>query len=226
MFPFFSRSKMSEAPEVNPAPAKTHEPHPLDALTGGAFSAATSGERASRIREWLTTQPAPEQLQEVFKELSGRDKCAARAVRERLDEIRRAKGQEAIAAEWADKAQALLSASKLNIADALAWQRDAAKAGAPLSREPLSLLKVQIADRVKVIEDLQHRVQVQREAAVLLAQRIEVLSTKSWRDAQAALELLRADVARWQEQAQGLTSDASWVSVEARFPQQLESSKA
>ena len=104
-----------------------------------------------------------------------------------------------------------------------AWQRDAAKAGAPLSREPLSLLKVQIADRVKVIEDLQHRVQVQREAAVLLAQRIEVLSTKSWRDAQAALELLRADVARWQEQAQGLTSDASWVSVEARFPQQLES---
>ena len=63
----------------------------------------------------------------------------------------------------------MLSASKLNIADALAWQRDAAKAGAPLSREPLSLLKVQIADRVKVIEDLQHRVQVQREAAVLLA---------------------------------------------------------
>ena len=119
----------------------------------------------------------------------------------------------------------MLSASKLNIADALAWQRDAAKAGAPLSREPLSLLKVQIADRVKVIEDLQHRVQVQREAAVLLAQRIEVLSTKSWRDAQAALELLRADVARWQEQAQGLTSDASWVSVEARFPQQLESSR-
>jgi hypothetical protein len=200
--------------------------HPLDALTGGAFSAATSGERASRIRDWLTTQPAPEQLQEVFKELSGRDKGAARAVRERLDEIRRAKGQEAIAAEWAEKAQALLAASKLNIADALAWQRDAAKAGAPLSREPLSVLKVQIADRVKVIEDLQHRVQVQREAAVLLAQRIEVLSTKSWRDAQAALELLGADVARWQEQALGLASDASWASVEARFPPLLDASKS
>ena len=107
---------MSDAPEVNPAPAKTHEPHPLDALTGGAFSAATSGERASRIRDWLATQPSPEQLQEVFKELSGRDKGAARAVRERLDEIRRAKGQEAIAAEWAEKAQALLAAPKLNIA--------------------------------------------------------------------------------------------------------------
>ena len=216
---------MSDAPEVNPAPAKTHEPHPLDALTGGAFSAATSGERASRIRDWLSTQPAPEQLQEVFKELSGRDKGAARAVRERLDEIRRAKGQEVIAAEWAEKAQALLSAPKLNIADALAWQRDAAKAGAPLSREPLSLLKVQVADRVKVIEDLQHRVQVQREAAVLLAQRIEVLSTKPWRDAYAALELLRADVARWQEQAQELTSDASWASVEARFPPLLDASR-
>ncbi|WP_100409967.1 DUF349 domain-containing protein [Acidovorax sp. 69] len=225
MFPFFSRSKMSDAPEVNPAPAKTHEPHPLDALTGGAFSAATSGERASRIRDWLASQPAPEQLQEVFKELSGRDKGAARAVRERLDEIRRAKGQEAIAAEWAEKAQALLAAPKLNIADALAWQRDAAKAGAPLSREPLSLLKVQVADRVKVIEDLQHRVQVQREAAVLLAQRIEVLSTKPWRDAHAALELLRADVARWQEQAQELTGDASWASVEARFPPLLDASR-
>lgn len=216
---------MSDAPEVNPAPAKTHEPHPLDALTGGAFSAATSGERASRIRDWLTTQPAPEQLQEVFKELSARDKGAARAVRERLDEIRRAKGQEAIAAEWAEKAQALLAAPKLNIADALAWQRDAAKAGAPLSREPLSLLKVQVADRVKVIEDLQHRVQVQREAAVLLAQRIEVLSTKPWRDAQAALDTLRADVGRWQEQAQELTGDASWASVEARFPPLLDASR-
>ena len=216
---------MSDAPETHPAPAKTPEAHPLDALTGGAFSAATAGERASRIREWLTTQPAPEQLQEVFKELSGRDKGAARAVRERMDELRRAKNQEAIAAEWADKATALLSAAKLNIADALAWQRDAAKAGAPLSREPLSLLKVQLAERVKVIEDLQHRVQVQREAAVLLAQRIEVLSTKSWRDAQAALEILRADVQHWQDQAQALAGDDSWASVEARFPPLLDSSR-
>ncbi len=226
MFPFLSRNKMSDAPEMTPAPAKTPEAHPLDALTGGAFSAATSGERASRIREWLTTQPAPEQLQEVFKELSARDKGAARAVRERIDELRRAKGQEAIAAEWADKANALLAAPKLNIADALAWQRDAAKAGAPLSREPLSLLKVQLADRIKVIEDLQHRVQVQREAAVLLAQRIEVLSTKSWRDAQAAQDALRVDVQRWQDQAQELTGDASWASVEARFPPLLDASRS
>ena len=72
------------------------------------------------------------------------------------------------------------------------------------SREPLAELKARLADRVKAIEDLQHRVQVQREAAVLLAQRIEVLSTKSWRDAQAAAEALRADVPAWQAQAQAL----------------------
>ncbi|MFC7205923.1 DUF349 domain-containing protein [Comamonas endophytica] len=216
---------MSDAPEVNPAPAKTSETHPLDALTGGAFSAETSGERASRIRDWLATQPAQDQLQEVFKELSVRDKGAARAVRERLDEIRRLETQEKIGVEWADKARQLLEAEKLNIADAIAWQRDAAKAGAALSREPLSVFKAQLAERVKVIEDLQHRVQVQREAAVLLAQRIEVLSTKPWRDAAAALEALSADVAHWQAQAAELTGDANWVSVDAKFPPQLENSR-
>ena len=217
---------MSDAPEAPPVQTKATEPHPLDALTGGAFSAATSSERSARIREWLATQPASDQLQEVFKELSARDKGAARAVRERIDEIRRAQGQAAIAAEWQAKAEALLAAAQLNIADALAWQRDAAKAGAALSREPLSALKVQLTERVKTIEDLQHRVQVQREAAVLLAQRIEVLSTKSWKDAQAALDALSADVGRWQEQAQALTGDAAWPSVEARFPTQLESSRS
>lgn len=216
---------MSEAPEVNPALAKTSETHPLDALTGGAFSAETSGERASRIRDWLVTQPSHDQLQEVFKELSVRDKSAARAVRERLDEIRRLETQEKIGVEWAEKAQQLLAASTLNIADAMAWQREAAKAGAPLSREPLSVFKGQLAERVKVIEDLQHRVQVQREAAVLLAQRIEVLSTKPWRDALAALEALSADVAHWQAQADELTGDANWVSVDAKFPPLLENSR-
>ncbi|MGJ7541789.1 DUF349 domain-containing protein [Variovorax sp. LT1R16] len=198
----------------------------LDTLTGGAFTAPTSGERAQRIREWLATSPSPEQMQEVFKELSGRDKGAARLLREKLDEIKRAKGQEAIAAEWAQKAEALLAQSKLNIADALAWQRDAAKAGAPLSREPLAGFKVQLAERVKGIEDLQHRAQVQREAAVLLAQRFEVLSTKGWRDAQAAEEALKADVAHWQQQAGELTADANWSSLDAKFAPQLEASKA
>ncbi|HEY0201261.1 MAG TPA: DUF349 domain-containing protein, partial [Burkholderiaceae bacterium] len=217
---------MSDPIESTAVPAaKSSEPHPLDALTGGAFSAATSGERASRVREWLATHPAPEQLQEVFKELSQRDKGAARAVRERLDEIKRARNQETIAAEWADKASALLAAPKLNVADALAWQRDAARAGAPLSREPLAALKAQLTERIKVVDDLQIRVQVQREAAVLLAQRIEVLSTKPWRDAQAALDLLGTDVQRWQAQAGELTGDANWPSVDAKFPPLLEASR-
>ncbi|MEO7127282.1 MAG: DUF349 domain-containing protein [Rhodoferax sp.] len=226
MFSFPARKSTSEAPAVTPPSTKSHDPHPLDALTGGAFSAATSGERASRIREWLERNPSPEQMQEVFKELGTRDKGAAKPLKEKLDELKRAKGQEVLAAEWAAKGQALLALAKLNIADAMAWQRDAAKAGAPLSREPLAALKVQLADRVKVIEDLQHRVQVQREAAVLLAQRIEVLSTKPWRDAQAALHVLDTDVQHWQTQAQELATDANWPSVDAKFPPQLDASRA
>ena len=207
------------------ATLKPNDTRALDTLTGGAFSAPTSGERAARVREWLARDPSPEQMQEVFRELSGRDKGAARLLRERLDEIKRSKGQEAMAAEWAEKARVLLAQPKLNIADALAWQRDAAKAGAPLSREPLAGIKAQLADRVKGIEDLQHRVQVQREAAVLLAQRIEVLSTKSWQDAKAAAESLAADVPAWQQQAEALLADPNWGSVDARFPPLLESSR-
>ena len=207
-------------------PKKQNNIQALDALTGGAFTAATSGERASKVRDWLAKGPAPEQIAEVFKELSGRDKGAAKPLREKLDEQKRAKNQEAIAVEWAGKAQALLDVPKLNIADALAWQRDAARAGAPLSKEPLNTLKSSLAERVKVIEDLQHRVQVQREAAVLLAQRIEVLSMKPWRDAQAVWEALRVDVSHWQTQADDLQADANWASVDVKFPPLLDASRA
>jgi len=210
---------------VTQATLKPTDTRSLDTLTGGAFSAPTSGERAARVREWLATDPSVEQMQEVFRELSGRDKGAAKLLRERLDEIKRSRGQEAIAAEWAEKAGTLLGQPKLNIADAMAWQRDAAKAGAPLSREPLASVKAQLAERIRGIEDLQHRVQVQREAAVLLAQRIEVLSTKSWRDAQAAADSLAADVPAWQAQAQTLLEDANWGSVDNKFPPLLEASR-
>lgn len=225
MLRFSALNKTPEAAEVNQAPAKTPEAHPLDAVTGGAFSAPTSGERAARVRDWLATNPSQEQMQEVFKELSARDKGASKPLREKLDELRRARGQEAIATEWAAKGEALLALPRLNIADAMGWQRDAAKAGAPLSREPLAGLKTQLADRVKTIEDLQHRTQVQREAAVLLAQRIEVLSTKPWKDAQAAWDALRADVEHWQGQAAEVVADANWPSVDAKFPPLLEASK-
>ncbi|MEN9373346.1 MAG: hypothetical protein RIR79_898 [Pseudomonadota bacterium] len=211
---------------TSPSTPKNNDIAQLDRLTGGAFTAPTSGERAARVREWLQSNPSADQLADVFRELSVKDKGAAKPVRERIDEARRLKAQEIIAAEWAAKAQSLLDMGKLNIADALAWQRDAAKAGAPLSREPLASLKVQLVERVRVIEDLQRRVQVQREAAVLLAQRIEVLSTKSWKDAQAALEALRVDVEQWQTQAVQLTTDSNWNSVDGKFPTQLEGSKA
>lgn len=198
----------------------------LDALTHGAFTAATASERASRIRDWLASGPSVDDMNHVFKELSGRDKGAAKPIRERLDELKRAKGQESLAADWAAKGSALLALPRLNIADALAWQRDAARAGAPLSREPLSSLKAALAERVKGIEDLHHRVMVQKESAVLLAQRIEILSTRPWSDAQAAHELLVADVAQWQQQAEALVRDPVWPSADPKFPPQLEASTA
>jgi hypothetical protein len=201
-------------------------PHPLDALTGGAFSAPTSGDRAARIREWLATEPSLDQMTEVFKELSNRDRGAAKPLKEKLDEQKRQKAQEHIAAEWAQKAEALIGQGRLNLADAMGWQRDAARAGAPLSREPLAGLKQALAERVKAIEDLQHRVQVEREAAVLIAQRIEVLSTKPWREAQQSADGLRADVSQWQQQAGGLAEDTQWPSVEVKFPPMLDASRS
>ncbi len=221
-----SNSSKADSSAAKSTQAKGADSPTLDAMTGGAFSAPTSGERAARIREWLGTNPSADQLADVYKELSNRDKGAAKLLKEKLDDLKRTKGQEAVAAEWADKAQSLLALPKLNLADALAWQRDAAKAGAPLSREPLASLKVQLADRVKTIEDLQHRTQVQREAAVLIAQRTEVLSTKPWRDAQTVWETLRADVAHWQDQANEITQDPIWASVDAKFPPLLDASRA
>jgi hypothetical protein len=196
----------------------------LDGLTGGAFSAPTSGERAARVKEWLAGNPDTELQQAVFKELSVKDKGAARWIKERLDESRRAKGQEQLMAEWALRAQTLLDAGKINRADAMAWQRDAAKAGAPLSKEPLAALKTQLAERVRDIEDLEHHTQVQREAAVLLAQRIEILSTKSWQEAQAAAAGLHTDVAHWQTQALELQGKPGWPSVDVKFAGMLDAS--
>ncbi len=223
-FPMSKPSKPDTSAVKTPS-TKSGDSHPLDGLTGGAFSAPTSGERTARIREWLATGPSAEQMADVYKDLANRDKGAAKPLKEKLDEAKRAKNQESVAAEWAEKGQALLALKKLNLADALAWQRDAAKAGAPLSREPLAGLKVQLAERVKTIEDLQHRTQVQREAAVLIAQRIEVLSTKPWRDAQAAWDALRADVTHWQGQADEIAQDTNWASVDAKFPPLLDASR-
>jgi hypothetical protein len=196
----------------------------LDKLTGGAFTVSTSADRTTRLRDWLAGQPTLDQVQAVFDEMSHRDKGAAKVLREKLDELRRSKDQDALIVEWAAKGEALRDAPHINLADAMGWQRDAAKAGAPLSREPLAGLKTALAERVKAIEDLQHQTQVQREAAVLLAQRIEVLSTKPWQDALAQREALQADLDRWVGQAQALAADAQWPSVDAKFASALQTS--
>ena len=216
----------TRVPSVTHANSKPHDLQQLDALTGGAFTAATSGDRAARIREWLATAPAQDLMQEVFKELSVKDKGAARPLREKLDELRRAKTQDALAADWATRGQVLLDTPRLNIADAMAWQRDAAKAGAPLSREPLASLKAALSERIKVVEDLQNQAMVQREAAVLLAQRIELLSTKGWKDAHAVADALRTDVTHWQAQADALEGDANWSCVDTKYTPMIESSRA
>ena len=198
----------------------------LDQLTGGAFTAATSGDRATRLRDWLASTPALEPLQEVYREMSTRDKGAAKVLKDRIDELKRGREQDALVAQWSAKAEQLLALSHLNIADAMAWQRDAAKAGAPLSREPLAGLKVRLADVVRRVEDLQHQVMVQREAAVLLAQRVEVQSTKPLQEASASRQALQTDVQAWAAQAEQLTQDIAWASVDLRFPPQLDASRS
>jgi len=196
----------------------------LDTLTGGALTAPTSGERAARLREWLATEPSADLLQQVFKELSTRDKGAAKLLREKLDELRRAKGQDALGEEWAAKAQQLLDLPRLNLADAMAWPRDAAKAGAPLSREPLASMRLALADRVKHIEDLEHRAQVLRESAMLMVQRIEVLSTKAWTEAVDLQAHLSSDLHRLQAELSALGQDPHWVSVDPKYPNSVQES--
>lgn len=203
----------------------SHDLDALDQLTQGAFSAATSGDRSACLRQWLSTEPDMALVQEVFVQMSHKDKGAAKLLKERIDEHKRQGQQEVLVHDWAERAQALLAGARLNMADAMAWQRDAAKAGAPLSREPLAALKVALAEKVRLIEELQHQVMVEREAAVLLAQRVEVLSTKPMAEAQAAQSQLAHDVAQWQSQTQALQAQPDWASVDMKLPAQLQAAQ-
>ena len=197
----------------------------LDAATGGAFTAATPGERAARLRAWLAGDPGIELLRHVYRELAPRDKGAAKLVKERLEEHKRARAQDEAAAAWAARAEALLAQPRLHLADALAWERDAAKAGAPLSREPLAALRQRLAERIRAVEELTTRVQVEREAASLLVQRIDLLSTRPIADAEAAHEALARDVAEWQARAAALADAPAWGDLEPRHTTQLEAAR-
>ena len=99
---------------------KTTDLSALDALTAGAFTATTSGERISLLQTWLHTEPSLNALQDVFKEMSHRDKGAAKVLRDRIEEKRRNIEQETLAHSWAEKGMALRDAPRINIADAMA----------------------------------------------------------------------------------------------------------
>ena len=225
LIPLFVAEFTVKSDRPTSAAAQTLDVPAMDQLTGGAFTAPTTGERTARVRDWLATSPSPELMADVFRELSHRDKGAARPLKEKLDDIKRARLQDGLVVEWAQKAEALLAMERWNVADAMAWQRDAAKAGAPLSREPLAGLKVALADRIKAVDDLQHRIQVAREAAVLLAQRIEVLSTKPLEDSTQVSHSLAEDVSQWVAQAQALAVEPQWPSMDVRFANMLETSR-
>lgn len=227
MFSFFrNKTDAPASPAKPPAPAPApKEPHPLDAVTGGIFSAENSAQRQERVARWLATNPEAELLQQVHKALSHSDKGAAKPIRQRMNDIRQDTQQEQVSQDWAAKAEKILSAPTFHIADGMAWQRDAAKAGAPLSRPPLSELRSRIAEQIKALEELQHKAMVQKEAAVLLAQRIDVLSTKPWQHASDAATTLAQDVQKWNDNAQQLTSAPLWSSVEPRHANAIDSSR-
>ena len=128
-------------------------------------------------------------------------------------------------AVWVDKAQQLLAQAPFDVHQAQAWQRDAAKAGAALSREPLAACRQALVNRIKAIEDLQHRIQVEREASVLISQRIEVQSTKPWQDAAQVMVALGGDVAHWQAQSMALAQQEAWPGLAPKFQHMLQSAQ-
>ena len=128
-------------------------------------------------------------------------------------------------AVWVTKAEQLLGQTPFDVQHAQAWQRDAAKAGAALSREPLASCRQALVNRIKAVEDLQHRIQVEREASVLIAQRIEVLSTKPWQDALIGMAALGGDVSHWQAQSVSLAQQEAWPAVAPKFHQMLETAQ-
>lgn len=208
--------------EQNPTSDYSDSIEKLDAQTGGMLTAATSSVRSEKLQAWLETKPDAAILQVVYKELSRRDKGVAKTLRGVLDAIRHEKNQERLTQEWSAKAHDILAFEKFPIATAMAWQQDAAKAGAPLSKAPLASLKNELAERIQSIEDIHTSIQVQREASVLLAQRIDLLSTKSWQHASDAQAKLQEDITHWHSQAQNLQQNPNWNALETRYVSQLE----
>lgn len=225
MFSFSKNSQKhakTQAAQETCVTPKTPVEHPLDALTGGLFSLETSAARLQAAQDWLDGHPDPEDVQLVYKELVAKDKGAARPLRDRLHALRQASQQDALAHEWQGKAEDLLQAARFNLADALAWQRDAGQAGAPLSREPLSSLAARLRQRIEHLEHLQNEVMTQNETGALLLQRMDLLSAGDWQQAVEKQERLQADLTNWQDKAGTLLLNAEWNSLEPRHGRQLQ----
>ena len=197
----------------------------LNALTGGAFAATQSQERTSLLKAWLLTQPSLADLNRVHREMSARDKGAAKVLKEAIDLLKREHHQEELVLEWTLKAQSALSQHPFVMGDALAWIRDAAKAGAPLSKEPLAGLKAQLSERIKSVEDLQQQCMVRREGVHLLMQRMDNLSAREWPHAQASLGAVKEDVEQGISALDRLVQHPDWPHVDLRFPSQIEQSR-
>lgn len=197
----------------------------LNALTSGAFSANQSQERAALLKAWLQTQPSLTDLVKVHREMSGRDKGAAKVLKEAIDALKREHHQEELVSEWTHKAQQVLAQHPFAMGDALAWIRDAAKAGAPLSKDPLAGLKALLSDRIKSVEDLQQQCMVQREGVHLLMQRMDNLSAREWVHAQAGMAAVKEDVEQAVHALDQLVQHADWPHVDLRFPPQVEQAR-
>jgi hypothetical protein len=82
----------------------------------------------------------------------------------------------------------------------------------------LAGLRQALAERIKHVAELEHRAQVQRETALLLIQRIEMLSTKSWQEALEQQAALQADLKRLHDEFAALQADPHWHSVDPKYP--------
>lgn len=195
----------------------------LDALTGGAFTADSSQQRAERVQAWLAAQPEAEHLQQVHRALSQKDSGVAKLVKEVLDERRRKEQEQALRQEWLNRAEELCGAEKINIADGLAWLRDAQAAlGEQWHDAGVQAAGEQVQARVSSIEQAERDVQALLESGTFFARRIDALSTKTIDQAAEEAEHLTADIDEWMADAQKLPAHAQWGSVDMKYPPRLE----
>lgn len=195
----------------------------LDVLTGGAFSANSSQERVDAIQQWLATNPAIDAMQEVHKELSNKDSGVAKLVKDKLDVLKELEQLQAAQAEWVQKADDMLGASKMSMADGLAWLRDAEQSlGLGWAETSVLQAAERVRERVDAIDRLERNAQALLESGNFFARRIDALSAKGIDQAAEEAEHLAADMTQWVADAKALPEQPHWGSVDAKYPSKLE----